>query len=125
MSAVTSDFNANKYINLETFRKRGVGVPTPVWFVQSGAQIYVRTYADSGKVKRLRYNERARIAPCTQTGETTGEWREARARVLDDPQTTERVERLLRQKYGFLKSMFDFVARIRKTQMATILIETE
>jgi PPOX class probable F420-dependent enzyme len=43
-----------QYINLETFRKNGVGVKTSVWFVQDGDTIYVRTVANSGKVKRIR-----------------------------------------------------------------------
>ena len=34
-----------QYLNLETFRKSGVGVKTPVWFVQDGDTLYVRTLA--------------------------------------------------------------------------------
>ncbi len=35
-----------QYINLETFRKSGVGIKTPVWFVQDGDTLFVRTVAD-------------------------------------------------------------------------------
>ena len=41
--------NRQQYLNIETFRKSGVGVKTPVWFVQDGDTIFVRTGADSGK----------------------------------------------------------------------------
>lgn len=33
------------YINLETFRKNGVGVKTPVWQTSEAGTIYVWTYA--------------------------------------------------------------------------------
>ena len=29
-----------QYLNIETFRKNGVGVKTPVWFVQEGDMFY-------------------------------------------------------------------------------------
>ena len=43
------EFENQKYINLETFRKSGVGVKTPVWFVQDRDVLYVWTQADSWK----------------------------------------------------------------------------
>jgi len=45
-----------QYLNLETFRKNGMGVKTPVWFVQEGDTFFIRTMASSGKVKRVRLN---------------------------------------------------------------------
>lgn len=34
---VTVDaFDGHSYLNIETFRKSGVGVKTPVWFVREG-----------------------------------------------------------------------------------------
>jgi len=56
-------FINQKYINLETFRRDGRGVRTPVWFVQDGASLYVRTVADSGKVKRIRNQTQVNISP--------------------------------------------------------------
>ena len=57
-----------KYLSLETFRKSGQGVPTPVWFVQDGPALYISTEGSSGKVKRIRNNARVRIAPCDMWG---------------------------------------------------------
>jgi PPOX class probable F420-dependent enzyme len=95
-----------KYLNLETFRKSGVGVKTPVWFVQDGEVLFVRTLADSGKVKRIRNNTQVNIAPCKMDGAVLAEWVPAAAREVTDPETDRMVDRLLDKKYGLLKKMF-------------------
>ena len=46
-------FHQQQYLNLEAFRKSGVGVKIPMWFVQEGNTLLVRTVANSGKVKQL------------------------------------------------------------------------
>src|SRR5437868_1166645 len=51
-------FDGQKYISLETFKKSGQGVRTPVWFVLHNSAFYAYTEADSGKVKRIRNNPR-------------------------------------------------------------------
>jgi PPOX class probable F420-dependent enzyme len=77
-------FVGRGYISLETFRKSGAGVRTPVWFAESGLDtpvplFYVYTIGDSGKAKRIRNNSRVRIAPCDMRGKVFGE---ARAEIL-------------------------------------------
>jgi len=50
-------FAGHKYLNLETFKKAGEGVKTPVWFAadpsasldSSDAKLYVYTIGVSGK----------------------------------------------------------------------------
>ena len=101
------------YINLETFRKSGVGVKTPVWFVQDGDIFYVRTVANSGKVKRIRNNGQVNIAPCKADGALLGEWVPALARELKDEETDRKVNRLLDKKYGLLKKMFGLVSALQ------------
>jgi PPOX class probable F420-dependent enzyme len=59
-------------MNLPTFRKSDDVVPTPVWFVALKAKLYVRTEAGSGKVKRIRNNERVELALSTIRGKTVG-----------------------------------------------------
>ena len=73
-------FQKQKYLNLETFRKNGESMKTPVWFVQDGETIYVQTVANSGKVKRIRNNGRVNIAPCKMDGTPAGTWVPANAR---------------------------------------------
>ena len=42
-----SQFDGEKYINLETYKKDGTGVKTPVWFVTHNDFIYIITRAVS------------------------------------------------------------------------------
>src|ERR1035441_6602130 len=86
MPDAIGQFAQAKYLNLETFRKTGVGVRTPVWFAadpgsRSLTTFYVYTLPDSGKVKRIRNNAKVRIAPCTMRGDLRGAWVDARARL--------------------------------------------
>jgi hypothetical protein len=112
--------NRQPYLNIETFRKNGVGVKTPVWFVQEGDTIFVRTGADSGKVKRIRNNAQVQIAPCKQDGSLLGEWIPAVAREVKDEDTDRKVDRLLDKKYGLMKKMFALMSSWRG-QKETIL----
>ena len=95
-----------QYLNIETFRKSGLGVKTPVWFVQDGNTIYVRTVANSGKVKRILHKEQVNIAPCRVDGTVLGDWSPATARVVIDGALGKKVDHLLDKKYGLMKKMF-------------------
>ena len=99
-------FSKKKYLNLETFRKSGQGMRTPVWFVQDGEIIYVQTMANSGKVKRIRNSGRVNIAPCKMDGKLIGSWVPAQASEVTDPEVSMAADRLLDQKYGLLKKIF-------------------
>ena len=82
-----------RYLSLETYRKNGKGVRTPVWFVVAPARgdtaaeptIYVYTTADSGKAQRIRNRGAARIAAAAHLGASGAPglmcvWRSSRAR---------------------------------------------
>lgn len=101
-------FKNQKYINVETYRKTGVAVQTPVWFVQDGDALFVRTKADAGKMKRVRNNPQIRVAVCNMSGGLLGEWQNARAEISQDPSIDERVNKLLRKKYGLVKRILDW-----------------
>lgn len=109
-----NQFNGQQYLNLETFRKTGVGVKTPVWFVTEGDKLFVRTVADSGKVKRIRNHPQVNIAPCKADGALLGEWMPAIARELKGEEIDQKVNRLLDQKYGLVKKLFALSARMQK-----------
>ncbi len=94
---------------------------TPVWFVEQDGVLYVRTINDSGKVKRIRNNGQVRIVPCKSQGEPVGEWIGAHAELVNSSET-EQVTRLLKRKYGLMKSMFDLLGRPSKAEPATIAI---
>lgn len=101
-------FKNQKYLNLETFRKTGIGVKTPVWFVQDGDTLFVRTVADSGKVKRIHSHPQVNIAPCKMDGELLGNWVQAIAREVKDQGLDRKVDQLLGKKYGLMKTVFTF-----------------
>jgi len=99
MSDKTAQLLDQKYINLETYRKSGKAVCTPVWFVTENDTIYVITTKDTGKVKRLQNNQNVRIAPCGFRGELKGEWTSGNARFAEKDEA-EKALRLRKKKYG-------------------------
>lgn len=105
----------HQYMSLTTFRKTGQAVPTPVWFAQSGENLYVMTGAESGKVKRIRSNAQVEVAPCTRSGDILGPSAEAAARILS-PEEAALAKRALDQKYGMQKKFFDLMGRMRGDQ---------
>jgi uncharacterized protein len=121
MSAETNPFAAfeeQKYLSLETFRKNGEGVRTPIWFAaeKGGAPVlYIYTIADTGKVKRIRNNPQVRIAPCDMRGNITGEWVSARAEILSGDAALMGT-RALNRKYFPLKQVMGFFARFSRRE---------
>jgi PPOX class probable F420-dependent enzyme len=112
-----------QYINLETFRKSGVGIKTPVWFVQDGDTLFVRTVADSGKVKRIRNNGQVNIAPCKTDGTLIGEWIAANACEVTDQATYQKVDQLLDKKYGLVKKMFAMASALQGREYTVLGVE--
>ncbi len=115
-------FAGEKYLSIESYRKNGKAVATPVWFAEDGGQLYIYSLADAGKVKRIRNNPRVRVAPCDFRGNPKGEWAEARARILDSDEAT-RGHRLLDRKYGLLKKVGNIFSAILKRKRVVIAIE--
>jgi uncharacterized protein len=101
-------FSNKKYLNLETFRRSGESMRTPVWFVQDGEVFYVQTMENSGKVKRICNNCMVNIAPCKMDGKLIGPWIPAQAQRVTDPVVSSRAGHLLDRKYGLLKKMFSY-----------------
>jgi uncharacterized protein len=120
--AELKQFEKHKYINIETYRKSGESVKTPVWFVEDQGVLFVRTGAESGKVKRLKRNAQVKVVPCSMGGNPLGTWVGASAEVVSDMSESVRIEGLLRKKYGIQKAMFDFLGRTNKPETATIKI---
>jgi len=100
------------YLNLATFKKNGTVVETPMWFVELDAKTYLFTDGTSFKVKRLRRDERARIAPCTMNGRVTGVWQDRKGRLVEDPILQERVYDALKAKYGWQMRLLDLGSAI-------------
>jgi uncharacterized protein len=108
MSLDTHQFDISKYINLETYKKNGKVVSTPVWFVIEDKKVFVITRSGTGKVKRLRNNPNVRISPCNFRGKLKGKWVNGTA-SLQDSLEYERIMDIRNKKYGFqskLASLF-------------------
>jgi uncharacterized protein len=104
-------FAGEKYINLETYRKSGSGVRTPVWFVESDGDnnnnniIYIRTSDDTGKYKRIRNNPSVQMAPCDMRGSIKGKWVKGQAKIANEEEERLKAFRMLEKKYGIMYKM--------------------
>lgn len=114
-------FEKQQYLTIETFRKNGQGIKTPVWFAQDGEALYVWTGAGSGKVKRIHKNNNVRIAPATISGELLGEWLPAQAREDGSPEAMKHVKQIMFRKYGILFSIYAFVGSLQRGSKHTTL----
>ena len=114
-------FAGQKYLNLESVKRDGTPVQTPVWFAEEHGVLYVYTLANAGKVKRIRRNPHIRIAPCTMRGTVTGPWVEADATIVDAT-TAAHGHALLRQKYGWMKGISDLFSRLLHRERVVIAI---
>jgi PPOX class probable F420-dependent enzyme len=115
-------FDGKRYLNLETYRKTGRGVRTPVWFAAApaeagGPKLYVYSTADSGKAKRIRRTGVVRIAPCDARGRVTGSWIAAHATIVGREEF-DRGMRLLNRKYRPWKQILDLFARHERVMFA-------
>lgn len=113
-----------KYLNLETYRKNGKAVATPVWFAEDEGELYIYSLADAGKVKRIRNNLRVRVAPCDVRGKLKGEWIDAQARTLIGAEA-EKGHRLLDEKYGLLKKIGNAFSKLMKRERVVVAIKPD
>ena len=123
MMNTNGQFQNQAFLNLKTFRKDGTGVNTPVWFIEDGEHFYIRTVADSWKVKRIRANSQVRVVPCKAQGEPVGAWVLASAQQINNPTREQEINKLFNRKYGLQKRMFDLMGKLRQHKMATLEIE--
>jgi PPOX class probable F420-dependent enzyme len=118
-----TQFIEPRYLNLQTYRRTGQAVATPVWFAIDRDVIYVYTLATAGKVKRIRNNPRVKIAPCNARGAVNGVWVDATARIVEERDAAQ-AHGLLVAKYGWMKRLADLFRKIRPKPRAVIAIET-
>ena len=110
-------FFEQKYINLETYKKDGTSIRTPVWFVIDNDLIYIITRVSTGKVKRLRNNQNVRIVPCSFKGEPKNEWIKGKAEKIAGEEP-DRVIKLRKKKYG----MFARLTGIFTSQKGNLIV---
>jgi uncharacterized protein len=82
-----SPLDGEQYVSLGTLKKNGQEVLTPVWFAADAKNpklLWIYTNVTSWKVKRVRNNGRARVAPCNAVGKLKGEFLAGKARMLSE-----------------------------------------
>ena len=106
-------FDNREFLSIETFRRTGVGVKTPIWFAELDGEFLLWTDVSSGKIQRIRSNPQVMVAPCKRFGDITGEWVSAQASVDETPEAVEQVEALLGRKVGMGFALFRLIDTLR------------
>ena len=93
--------NANRYVQLTTFRRTGTPVSSPVWIARDGAELVVITVDPTGKLKRLAHTSRVELRPCDFRGRVPeGAPTYAGTAVVDrSPEGVAAVKRAMARKY--------------------------
>lgn len=114
-----------RYVSLETFRKDGSGVKTPVWAAPLDGGLVVFSEGRSYKVARIRRDPRGRVAGCSVRGVVHGPWYEARCSLIEDAREVARAHAAIRKKYGFQGFILDVSAALagRTKRRAWLRIE--
>ncbi|SFB36954.1 hypothetical protein SAMN05216266_109120 [Amycolatopsis marina] len=119
MSTELDRLAREKYLVLTTFRKNGDPVPTPVWAARKGDELLVWTERESGKVKRIRRDDKVELTACDVRGKKThGATVTGHARVLDDE--SEQVRRAIAEKYGMIGRVTMFFSKLRGGKERTV-----
>jgi uncharacterized protein len=121
MSVDAHQFDGYKYINLETYKKNGNPISTPVWFVIENNLIFIVTRSSTGKIKRLKNNPNVRIMPCGFRGESKGEWVSGIAEFIDFRESA-RIVNLRNKKYGITAKLVSLFT-LRKGKFIVISIQ--
>lgn len=113
MNAEWQALAAARYLNLESYRRDGTAVRTPLWFAaDTDGTIYVYSQAEAYKVKRLRRTPRCRIAACSVRGTVTGPWLGAQATIVTGAQAAHGMA-LLDRRYRPWKQLLGLLGRLR------------
>jgi len=118
-------FENQQFLVLETFRKSGLSVKTPVWFTRDGDALYVWTEAQSGKAKRIRNNPDVKLAPAKADGTPLGEWIPAKANTDESEDALKHVKNLFKKKYGTQFAMFGLMGKMRGANYTSVRLQLE
>jgi len=117
-----NDIRDANYVALETFRKNGESVITPVWQAAENDKLYVWTVGSSWKAKRIRNNPRVRICASDYKGTPQSDWLDAQARILGTPEDEKAQHSRMAAKYGLQFWLFYLLAKIRRDNYVVLEI---
>ena len=112
------------YVAVESYRKNGETVRTPVNIMSDEDKLYCWTFGNSGKVKRIRNNESVNLAKSDAKGKVEGEWVPAIARILEKQDEARSLSRHMARKHGLIYIigifMFRLLCFLRGTRLLAI-----
>lgn len=123
----TATLGDQRFVSLTTFKRNGEAVAAPMWIGRDGDDVFVWTPSDSWKVKRVRNNARVLLAPSNRFGKVRAGAPavEGNARVVTDPATVQRLQGVIRRKYGLEYRLVTLVetlaARGRKPRVILLI----
>lgn len=125
MADELSQFSRKQYLAIETYRRDGRPVRTPVWFLEDNNRLlYIVTDSKSGKAKRIRKNSSVRVVPCSYKGNPEGRWLDAEATVLED-QGASLIKSMLNHKYGLAGKIIRFYHGITRRHEVQVVIRVQ
>jgi PPOX class probable F420-dependent enzyme len=98
-------FVDQKTVVLTSFRRNGVGVPTAVNIAVDGDRAFAKTYAASGKYKRIRRNPEVTVAPSDFRGNPAGPALPMTARFVEGADH-DLARRLIEGKHPIFQGIF-------------------
>jgi uncharacterized protein len=116
-----NSLETGKYINIQTYKKNGQAVSTPVWFIRKDNKIYFRTSRKSGKFKRIENNNNVKFALCNISGKIKGEWHNGLAKM--DPDINRLIFARINEKYGIVAHIMNVFYKIKKMEIIILYIE--
>ncbi len=114
-------FEKARYINIQTYKKNGQPILTPVWFIIKDNKIFFRTSDKSGKIKRIRNNNNVQFALCDIRGKIKGEWHKGIAKIETDSNNI--ILSQIDKKYGISSQLMKIFYKIKKIDIVILSIE--
>ena len=118
-----TELDGTNYIALETYRKNGQGVITPVWVTSQDGKLFVWTRNSTGKVKRIRRNQMVKLCQSDGRGKPQSEWIEATARLLSQPEELKEQQMRMSAKCGLQYHLLSFMGKLSRNSGGNIVIE--
>ena len=105
-------FRHSRVLSLESYKKSGVAVRTPVVFAEENGKLYFQTALKAWKARRVMRNSFVRVAPSTFRGEIKGDWVNASAMRLEGEEA-KAARDVYCKKLGFITRFFFLFERLR------------
>ncbi|MEC9248286.1 MAG: hypothetical protein VX986_04640 [Pseudomonadota bacterium] len=121
-------FDKTKYISLQTKKRDGRTVNTPLWCVTRPEDIgqriiYAFTNKNSGKVKRIQINSSAKISKCSVTGRVQSKWLDTEVTTSFDQETMRQIVSKMYRKYSWQMLLVDILARLSGRRSSWIVLK--